>query len=216
MTVAKEKWRERLRRAFAVDPPGPAEPTPQQQAAVDWVCRQIAKRHLTTPGLLALEMSRPLNYVGAQMLHVMQPAVWALASQQSYESYVHFSQFLEKRGSLEYMMRRIEALEQEYERSNEIASMTKHLRIKPNQRRNPMVKDESVNRLTHQFLAWLASNPRTYGETMDAWRTTCPRLTVWEDALKDGLIQIENSATMKQSRVTLTPRGREVLYATSS
>ncbi len=44
---------ERIRQAFAVDPPGAVEPTSDQQPAVDWFCKQIAKRGLTTPGLVA-------------------------------------------------------------------------------------------------------------------------------------------------------------------
>ncbi len=105
-----------FRHAFAVDPPGPAEPTPLQQPAVDWLCIQIAKRHLTTPGLIFLEMSRPLNYIGAQAMHVFQPGVWALASQTSYEGYIHFSKFLEHRGSTEYIARRVEHFESEFTR----------------------------------------------------------------------------------------------------
>ncbi len=42
--------------------------------------------------------------------------------------------------------------------------------------------------LTIDFLAWLARAPRTYADVMDAWRTSCPRLTIWEDAIDDGLI----------------------------
>ena len=41
---------------------------------------------------------------------------------------------------------------------------------------------ESANQLRIDFLAWLAAAPRTYGEAMEAWRTSCPRLTVWEVA----------------------------------
>jgi hypothetical protein len=68
-----------------------------------------------------------------------------------------------------------------------------------------------VNQLTIQLLAWIASRPRTYAEAMDAWRSTCPRLTIWEDALADGLIQIENGSTMDESGVMLTPRGSAML-----
>lgn len=42
--------------------------------------------------------------------------------------------------------------------------------------------------LTIDFLGWLAAAPRRYADVMDAWRTSCPRLTVWEDALDAGLI----------------------------
>ena len=66
--------------------------------------------------------------------------------------------------------------------------------------------------ITQQFLAWVASNPRTYGETMEAWRSTCPRLTVWEDAVSDGLVKIEsNGGPMKAAHVTLTARGEAAL-----
>jgi hypothetical protein len=62
-----------------------------------------------------------------------------------------------------------------------------------------------------EFLTWVSLHPRTYGEAMASWRSTCPRLSTWEDALADGLIQLESGATLDQSRVTLTARGRAVL-----
>ena len=68
-----------------------------------------------------------------------------------------------------------------------------------------------VSLLRLEFLAWISIRLRTYAETMEAWRSTCPRNTVWEDALIDGLIQIESGGAMNQSEVTLTPRGRAML-----
>ena len=68
--------------------------------------------------------------------------------------------------------------------------------------------------LTLQLLAWIARRPRSYAETMDAWRSTCPRLTVWEDALADGLVDIRGhcgGGTSEQAGVMLTPRGRALL-----
>ena len=44
--------------------------------------------------------------------------------------------------------------------------------------------------IQQQFLAWVVARPRTYRETMDAWRTSCPRLSVWEDATADGLVAL--------------------------
>jgi hypothetical protein len=38
------------------------------------------------------------------------------------------------------------------------------------------------------FLDWLAVAPRSYAEVMEVWRTSCPRLTVWEDAVDEGLV----------------------------
>jgi hypothetical protein len=43
---------------------------------------------------------------------------------------------------------------------------------------------------TLELLAWVSSRPRTYAEAMDAWRTHCPRLTVWEDAVLGGLVRV--------------------------
>ncbi len=38
------------------------------------------------------------------------------------------------------------------------------------------------------LVQWVAGGPRPYVEVMDAWRTSCPRLTVWEDAVDRGLV----------------------------
>ena len=48
---------------------------------------------------------------------------------------------------------------------------------------------------------------------MDAWRSNCLRLTIWEDALADGLVQIENGAD--DLMVSLTALGRSALDAGS-
>ena len=58
---------------------------------------------------------------------------------------------------------------------------------------------------TLQLLAWIAERPRTYAETMDAWRTSCPRLSVWEDAIGDRLVRVDRRT------VSLTVAGRDVL-----
>jgi hypothetical protein len=72
---------------------------------------------------------------------------------------------------------------------------------------------EPVSLLMLQFLDWVASRPRTYAEAMDAWRTSCPRLSVWEDALIAGFIQVNGGGPMQQAEVALTPRGRAILDA---
>ena len=70
---------------------------------------------------------------------------------------------------------------------------------------------EPVAILTLEFLTWLDSRPRTYAEAMEAWASRCPRNSVWEDALIEGLIQVESADTMGRSKVILTARGRAVL-----
>ncbi len=65
---------------------------------------------------------------------------------------------------------------------------------------------------TRELLSWIADRPRTYAEAMDAWRSSCPRLTVWEDALIDGLVQvIRGGGATGRASVTLTARGRAAL-----
>jgi hypothetical protein len=59
--------------------------------------------------------------------------------------------------------------------------------------------------LTTQMLEWLDAEPRSYTETLDAWKTSCPRLSIWEDAVSDRLIRIESG------RVHVTPAGRALL-----
>ena len=62
--------------------------------------------------------------------------------------------------------------------------------------------------LTQQFLTWVAESPRTYGQAMEAWRSTCPRMPIWEDAVRDGLVRMENDGAMRSSRIVLTSRGK--------
>jgi hypothetical protein len=72
---------------------------------------------------------------------------------------------------------------------------------------------DSPSLIMVQFLAWVADRPRTYEQAMDAWRSTCPRLSVWEDAIIDGLVRIENDPSRA---VGLTPRGLAALEKAQS
>ena len=61
--------------------------------------------------------------------------------------------------------------------------------------------------LTEQFLAWVAEAPRSYADA-EAWRRSCPHLSIWEDAISDGLVRYEGGASMREARLALTERGR--------
>jgi len=63
----------------------------------------------------------------------------------------------------------------------------------------------AVTSLTLQLLAWIAERERTYAQTMEAWKSSCPRLTVWEDAIAHGLVRIQ------RGNVLLTEAGKELL-----
>jgi hypothetical protein len=64
---------------------------------------------------------------------------------------------------------------------------------------------------TLELLAWVSSRPRTYAEAMDAWRTHCPRLTVWEDAVLGGLVRVVRGRDGQL--VELTEAGKKALAA---
>jgi len=66
----------------------------------------------------------------------------------------------------------------------------------------------AVGLLTVQFLRWLADRPRSYIEVMEVWRSTCPRLSVWEDAFGAGLVRYDGG---RSRTVSLTQEGRAVL-----
>jgi hypothetical protein len=95
-----------FKHAFAVDPPGPAEPTESQRLAVDRIADEVIRRGLTTPTLMALEMSRPLSFIGSQAMHFFSPFVSVFTDTTGYRQ---FAEFLEQRGSIGYICDVIEA-----------------------------------------------------------------------------------------------------------
>ena len=48
--------------------------------------------------------------------------------------------------------------------------------------------NDAVENLIFDLLEWLAAGERSYDEVMEAWRTSCPRFPVWEDATDRGLV----------------------------
>jgi len=64
---------------------------------------------------------------------------------------------------------------------------------------------DTVENLILDLLEWVGSKQRTYYDTMDAWRTSCPKLPVWEDANDLGLVETVSG------NVRLTPAGVALL-----
>ncbi|MDP6688308.1 MAG: hypothetical protein QF384_02315 [Alphaproteobacteria bacterium] len=62
------------------------------------------------------------------------------------------------------------------------------------------------------LVQWVAQRPRPYDEVMEAWRTSCPRLTIWEDAVERKLLRREIQAG-KGAMVRITPSGLAFLSA---
>ncbi len=59
--------------------------------------------------------------------------------------------------------------------------------------------------LVLDLIEWVAARPRPYAEVMDAWRTSCPRLPIWEDAVDLGLVACVDDI------VSATPAGHAFL-----
>src|SRR5262249_48797386 len=71
------------------------------------------------------------------------------------------------------------------------------------------VTEGAGSALTVQLLEWGGGRARSDGETLRAWESACPRLTIWEDAVADGLVRVA------RGHVELTPSGeRHVREAT--
>ena len=68
-----------------------------------------------------------------------------------------------------------------------------------------MPQDPSA--LTLRFLEWVATGRRSHADLMETWRSSCPRLSIWEDAVLDGLVRYEGVSRV----IELAPSGRAVL-----
>jgi hypothetical protein len=60
------------------------------------------------------------------------------------------------------------------------------------------------------LLEWIAREPRSHADVMEAWRTSCPRLTVWEDAVDRGFAVREHGRG-RDVLISLTADGRDFL-----
>jgi hypothetical protein len=67
----------------------------------------------------------------------------------------------------------------------------------------------AMDALTRQMLEWISAQPRDRAEVMAAWRTSCPRLSIWEDAYIGGLIDFEPGT----GKVILSSAGKQWLTA---
>ena len=68
------------------------------------------------------------------------------------------------------------------------------------------MNDAMVENLILDLLEWLAARDRTYEEVMEAWRTSCPKLPVWEDANDRGLVtsvEVEGKTVIRSTTAGL-------------
>ena len=69
---------------------------------------------------------------------------------------------------------------------------------------------EATDPLVLDLVEWIAREPRLYSEVIETWRTSCPRLTIWEDAVDRGFVTREPVAGAGL-RVAVTEGGEKFL-----
>ncbi|WP_186420422.1 hypothetical protein [Bosea sp. CS1GBMeth4] len=62
--------------------------------------------------------------------------------------------------------------------------------------------------LVLDLVEWVSRGPRSHAEVIETWRTSCPRLTIWEDAVDRGYL-----ARGDGNLVSITSEGRDLLAA---
>lgn len=68
---------------------------------------------------------------------------------------------------------------------------------------------DAADALVLDLVEWIAREPRPYAEAIEIWRTSCPRLTIWEDAMDRGYVA--RRPTADGLRVTVTAGGERLL-----
>ena len=69
---------------------------------------------------------------------------------------------------------------------------------------------ETTDPLVLDLVEWIAREPRLYPEVIETWRTSCPRLTIWEDAVDRGYV-VRQPAAGAGVRVAITECGEKFL-----
>ena len=95
-----------LKTAFAMEEEAAFAPTPEEAALIDRLAEAIVVRGMATPAVMALDCSHNLNFIASQGMLMIQPLITLLFKGREYE---RMRGFLERRGSIEYICRRIES-----------------------------------------------------------------------------------------------------------
>ncbi len=77
---------------------------------------------------------------------------------------------------------------------------------------NQNAADQNVESLLSDMLQWLAREPHSYRESIEVWRTSCPRLQVWEEAFERGFVA-RSAGTDGLEVVSVTQTGHRFLDA---
>ena len=106
-----KKFKSKLSSAFRVDSEGDWEPNERQQEIVEKLAKWVVNHRLTLPAIMTLESVTPLNFLGNQAMVFFHPFVSAFLNTGDYKE---FQNMLEYRKSIGYMIRVLEAREEEF------------------------------------------------------------------------------------------------------
>ncbi|MDD3626346.1 MAG: hypothetical protein PHV06_03425 [bacterium] len=84
--------------------------TEKDKLLIDKIAKKIVYLGLSTPAIFFIEMHKPMNFLGSQLLVFLEPILWGFFNTDEFR---RFALILEKRDSLEVLLRRIEELEEE-------------------------------------------------------------------------------------------------------
>jgi len=68
---------------------------------------------------------------------------------------------------------------------------------------------ETTDALVLDLVEWIGREPRLYSDVIETWRTSCPRLTIWEDAVDRGYVARQPAAG-QGARVAITEKRRQI------
>ena len=105
-------WRKKFRHAFAVDAPGPAEPTDSQRVVVEMLLGKIVERGMAQPAGIFLESWRPLGVLTGQGMQALSPFAGILLDPNAWKE---VADYLDKRGAISWMLHRMDELETQRE-----------------------------------------------------------------------------------------------------
>jgi hypothetical protein len=100
-----------LKHAFAIE--RGFSPTEEELQLAERLCREVVRRNLVLPALTALESLRPLNWVGAQGIHFFTPMLSTIFDAAQCR---RMAEFLERRGSIDWLCTKLEELSRPHER----------------------------------------------------------------------------------------------------
>lgn len=118
---AAHSWREKIRHAFAVDAPGPAEPTDTQRVVVEKLLCKVVERGMAQPAALFLESWRPLGVLTGQGMQALTPFAGIVLDQNAWKE---VADYLDKRGAIVWMLQRMDELETQREEKFRAAKNT--------------------------------------------------------------------------------------------